>query len=164
MGIVWQDVRYAVRTLSKNPAFLVTVLVILTLGIGANTAIFSVVNAVLLRPGPYRDTGRLVVLWDHKQKEGLTQMPTSHRNFLFWREQCQAFEHLAAAQSRRFYVTGTDKPCHIRAVAASANLFTLLGTAPLLGRGFLPEEEEAGKDRVVVLSHAFWRESLGGSA
>ncbi len=164
MTTLWQDVRYAVRTLSKSPAFLVTVLVILTLGIGANTAIFSVINAVLLRPLPYRDAGRLVVLWDHKQKEGLTQMPTSHRNFLFWREQCQAFEHLTAAQSRRFYVTGTDQPRHIRAVAASASLFSLLGTAPLLGRGFLPEEERAGQDRVVVLSHAFWRESLGGAA
>jgi len=164
MTTLWQDVRYAVRTLRKSPAFLVTVLVILTLGIGANTAIFSVVNAVLLRPWPYRDAGRLVVLWDHKQKEGLTQMPTSHRNFLFWREQCRAFEHLTAAQSRRFYVTGTDKPCHIRAVAASANVFALLGVTPLLGRGFLPEEETVGKDRVVVLSHAFWRESLGGAA
>jgi putative ABC transport system permease protein len=164
MEVVWQDVRYAVRTLGKSPAFLVTVLVILTLGIGANTAIFSVVNAVLLRPLPYRDAGRLVVLWDHKQKEGLTQMPTSHRNFLFWREQCQAFEHLTAAQSRRFYVTGTDKPCHIRAVAASANVFSLLGVTPLLGRRFLPEEEMPGRDRVVVLSHAFWRESLGGAA
>ncbi len=164
MGIVWQDVRYAVRTLGKSPAFLVTVLVILTLGIGANTAIFSVVNAVLLRPLPYRNAGRLVVLWDHKQKEGLTQMPTSPRNFLFWREQCRSFEYLTAALSRRFYVTGTDKPCHIRAVAASANVFSLLGVTPLLGRGFLPEEETPGKDRVVVLSHAFWRESLGGAA
>jgi len=164
MGIVWQDVRYVVRTLGKSPAFLVTVLVILTLGLGANTAIFSVINAVLLRSWPYRDAGSLVVLWDHKQKEGLTQMPTSHRNFLFWRAQCRSFEHLTAAQSRRFYVTGTDRPCHIRAVAASADVFSLLGVEPVLGRGFLREEETPGKDRVVVVSHAFWREFLGGVA
>ena len=164
MGTLRQDVRYAVRTLSKSPSFLITVLVILTLGIGANTAIFSIVNAVLLRPLPYRDPGRIVVLWDQKLKEGLTEMPTSHRNFRFWREQNQVFEHLAAAQSRRFYVTGTDKSRHIRAVAASANVFSLLGVQPLLGRGFLPEEETPGKDRVVVLSHAFWREYSGGAA
>jgi putative ABC transport system permease protein len=164
MGVLAQDIRYAIRTLRQSPFFVATVMAILTLGIGANTAIFSVVNAVLLRPLPYRDAGRLVVLWDRKQEEGLTEMPTSHRNFLFWRQQCRAFEHLTAAQSRYFYVTGTDKPRQIRAVAASANVFSLLGVAPLLGRGFLPEEETAGRDRVIVLSHAFWRESLGGAA
>lgn len=163
MQTLWQDTRYAVRTLVKSPGFSATVLAILMLGIGANTAIFSVINAVLLRPLPYGDPGRIVVLKEQKPKEGLTGMGTSHRNFLFWREQNRVFESLAAMENRRFYLTGMSQSREIRAMAASPCLFSLLGVPPWMGKGFLPDEDGLGKDHVVVLSHPFWREYWGAA-
>ena len=164
MRTFWQDARYAFRMLARYPGFAAVVVVILAVGIGANTAVFSVVNAVLLRPLPYRDADRIVRLWECVRKEGLAQTGTSHHNFRFWREQNQVFESIAAMQNRRVYLTGIDQPRHVRAIAASSCVFSLLGVQPFLGRGFLPEEELPGNDRVVVLSHAFWRDCCGASA
>jgi putative ABC transport system permease protein len=164
MRTLWQDVRYAVRALVSSPGFVITVLIILVLGIGANTAIFSVINAVLLKPLPYKDSGRILVLRERKSKEGLAQMGTSHRNFLYWRERNRVFEYLAAVENRRFYLTGVDQPRQIRAVAASPCLFSLLGIQPRMGTGFLAEQEIPGNDHVVVLSDPFWREYWGAQA
>ncbi len=164
MGTLCQDIRYGLRMLARCPGFAAVVVVILAVGIGANTAVFSVVNAVLLRPLPYRDAGRIVALWDYMVEEGLSQMGTSHHNFRFCREQNRVFESMAAMQNRRVYLTGIDQPRHVRAVAASSCVFSLLGVQPFLGRGFLPEEELPGNDRVVVLSYAFWRDGCGASA
>ncbi len=162
MGTLWQDIRYGVRMLRKNAGFTTVAVLTLALGIGTNSAIFSMVNAVLLRPLPYKDADRIVALWEQKKQEGIEEMGTSARNFRQWREQNQVFESLAAWQNRTCYVTGLTEPCQIKATAASSNLFSLLGVAPQLGRGFLPEEEEEGRNRVTVLSHAFWRDYLGG--
>ncbi len=160
MRTVWQDVLFAIRTLRKSPGFLVTVLVILTLGIGVNTAIFSVVNAVVLRPLPYKNPDRIVLPWE--TRNGI-RFATLLRNFTFLREQNRSFERLAAYSSRRFYITGIDRPHQDAAITVSPDLFPLLGVQPLLGRTFLPQEEQPGNDRVMVLSYAFWRDHLGAT-
>jgi putative ABC transport system permease protein len=160
MMTLWQDVRYALRILARGPGFTLVVVVILALGIGANTAVFSVVNAVLLRPLPYADGRRLVMLEERPQ---LIDKSTIHQRFFQWREQNQVFEHLAAFSGRRPYVTDISRPRYIGAAAVSSDLFSLLGVSPQLGRGFLPEEEQAGHDQVVILSHTFWRDDLGGN-
>ncbi len=162
MATLWQDIRYSLRVLARSPGFAAVTILILALGIGTNGAIFSMVNAVLLRPLPYKDADRIVALWEQKKQEGIEEMGTSARNFRQWRGQNQVFESLAAWQNRTCYVTGLAEPRQIRATAASSNLFSLLGVTPQLGRGFLPEEEEEGRSHVAVLSHAFWRDCLGG--
>jgi putative ABC transport system permease protein len=160
MGTLWQDIRYGLRRLGGNPGFAVVVVLILAVGIGANTAVFSVVNAVILRPLPYPDGGRLVALCERRRTEATY---TLHGRFLLWREQNQVFEHMAAYSGRRPYVTGIERARHVLAIAVSSDLFPLLGVQPLLGRGFLPDEDQPGNERAVVLSHAFWRDDLGGT-
>jgi len=144
--------------LRKSPGFTAAVVLILAVGIGANTAVFSVINAVMLRPLPYRDSRHIATLWE-KTKEG--ERATSYENFTFWRAQNQVFEHLAAYGFHRSYVTGINKPREVLVTGVSSDLFPLLGIQPRLGRGFLPQEEQPGNDQVVVLSHTFWREELG---
>jgi putative ABC transport system permease protein len=160
MSNVWHDIRYGFRMVSKNPGFTITVIVILAVGIGANTAVFSVVNAVMLRPLPYNDSHRIVTFWEQTQWGA---RGTSHQDFIFWRNQNQVFEHMAAYGVRFAYVTGIDRPRKVTTFAVSSDLFSLLGAQPLLGRGFLPQEEQAGNDHVIVLSHAFWQTYFGES-
>jgi putative ABC transport system permease protein len=147
--------------LAKNPGFTVIVLVILAVGIGANTAIFSVVNAVMLRPLSYEDPERIVAIEerDVPEKERFRYGP----NFLFLRENNQSFESLAGYCGRLSYVTGIEKPHEVRSVDVTWNLFSFLGVRPLLGRTFVAEDEAVESTRVVVLSHTFWQEHLGGS-
>jgi len=158
MGTLWQDLRYGVRMLGKSPGFAGVVILILAIAIGANTAVFSVVNAVVLEPLAYRDADRIIVLWE--QTKWGSRKP-SHQDFLSWYRPSRVFESTAAYGTERFYVAGIDRSREVRAGTASSGLFSLLGIAPLLGRGFLPEEEQAGNDRVVVLSHRFWTDRLG---
>jgi len=158
MGTVWQDIRYGVRMLGKSPGFTVVVVLILAVAIGANTAVFSVVDAVVLKSLPYRDSARIVTLWE--QTKWGPRRP-SHQDFNSWYRQSRVFESIAAYGSQRFYVSGIDKSREVRAGTVSSDLFPLLGIEPMLGRGFLPEEEQTGSDRVVVLSQRFWRDHLG---
>jgi putative ABC transport system permease protein len=145
--------------LVKSPGFTVVVIAILAIGIGANTAVFSVVNAVVFKPLPYRNADRIVVLWE--QTKWGARSP-SHQDFLTWyRRQSRAFEGMAAYGTERFYVVGIDKPREVRAATVSADLFPLLGIEPLLGRWFLAQEEQPENDHVVVLSHRFWTDRLG---
>jgi putative ABC transport system permease protein len=160
VGTLWQDIRYGLRRLGGNPGFAAIVVLILAVGIGANTAVFSVVNAVILRPLPYADAHRLVVLVERPKK---VETSTIHERFFLWREQSRVFEHMAAYCGRRPYVTEIARPRYLWAAAVSSDLFGLLGVQPLLGRGLLPEEEQLGNDRVVVLSHAFWRDDFSGA-
>jgi len=160
MGTIWQDIRYGLRMLGRNPGFTAVVVLILAVAIGANTAVFSVINAVLLRPLPYKDSHRLVTLW--KQTKWGERNP-SHQDFIFWRGQNQVFELLAGYGRQRFYVTGIDRPHEVWTYGVSCDLFPLLGAEPFLGRRFLPEEEQPGNERVVILSHAFWRDHFGGN-
>jgi len=161
MGTLWQDVRYGCRMLGRNPGFTAVVVVILAVAIGANTAIFSVVNAVLLRPLPYQDSHRLVRIWE--RSVGAQDVFRARPHFSFLRENNQVFESLAGYCGCWFHVAGIERPHETRGCEVTANLFPLLGVAPMLGRGFLPEEERPESPRVVMVSHAFWRDYLGSS-
>lgn len=160
MQSLWQDLRYGLRMLGKSPGFAGVVILILAIAIGANTAVFSVVNAVVLKPLPYRDADRIVVLWE--QTEWGSRKP-SHQEFLSWYRSSRVFESIAAYGTERFYVARIDKSREVRAGTVSSDLFPLLGIDPTLGRGFLLEEEQPGNDRVVVLSHRFWTDRLGAA-
>ncbi len=162
MGTLWQDLRYGLRMLARGPGFALVVVAILALGIGANTAVFSVVNAVLLRPLPYQEPDRLVRLF--QQRRGGVETSIGQKNFVYWREHNEVFEQIAAFAGRRAYLSGLDRPRHMRAEEVSPCLFSLLGAKPMLGRTFLPEEEKLGNHRVMVLSHAFWQDQWGCDA
>ncbi|MGH9845753.1 MAG: ABC transporter permease [Blastocatellia bacterium] len=160
MQTLLQDLRYGARMLLKHRGFTLIAVVTLALGIGANTAIFSVVNAVLLRPLPYREPGRLVMLWTEDAKRDLHEEQTSERLFQEWRGQSQSFSEMAIFAGRAQVLTG-DSPERVKMVYASANLFLLLGVAPALGRTFSPEENDR-RERLIVLSHGFWQRRFGG--
>src|SRR5438093_13524016 len=152
MGALWQDLRYGLRMLAKNPGFTAVAVTTLALGIGANTAVFSGVNAVLLRPLPYQNPGRLAVLWTDNLKQNLHQERTSYPNFEDWRKHSRAFEDMAFSSAFTVNLTGGDEPERVIAGRASANLFPVMGVRPILGRVFSTEEEERG-ERVVLLSY-----------
>src|SRR5262249_33587071 len=150
---VMNDLKFAVRQLLKNPGFTAVTVVTLALGIGANTAIFSVVNAVLLRLLPFADAGRLVWLggWvGHDKEQGMTPA-----DFLDYREQSQSFSQLAASVSETvpMNLTGVAEPERLHGVMVTPNYLDVFGIKPALGRTFFAEEGEEGRDRVVVLSH-----------
>ena len=165
MGTFLQDVRYAVRTLLKSPGFAAVAVLALALGIGANTAIFSVVKAVLLSPLPYPEPERLVWVRESNPGADIPDEPASAPNYNDWRTQVRSFDGLAAYANTALTLTdgGGGEPERIPAVSTSANFFQVVGVAPALGRGFLPEEETAGKNRVVVLSHGLWQRRFGAS-
>src|SRR5437867_3134991 len=161
MHTLLQDFRYGLRMLVKNPGFTAAVVLVLALGIGANTAIFSVVNAVLLRPLPYKDPDRLVVIWG-KRAQGTGRLPSSPADIADWREQSQAFEHIVAFDRWRTTLTGKGDPEQINGGRASAGLFAMLGVAPAQGRVFRQGEDRRGANRVVVLSYGLRQRRLGG--
>ena len=160
---VMQDVRYGARMLAKHKAFTAIAVITLALGIGANTAIFSVVNELLLRPLPYRDADRIVTLWE-VSPEGRHQNTTSRQNFRAWKAQGSSFEHMAAFTDQRINLTGTGEPEELSVQFATTEFFKVLGVEPILGRTFLPEDNEPGKQDVAVLSYGFWQRRLGGQA
>src|SRR5947209_6856271 len=155
------DLRYNARTLRKQPGFVVLIVLILALGIGANTTIFSVVNAVLIRPLPYEAPERIVMLWETNQSKALPRSIVSPANFLDWRTQNHVFDSLAAFRFWYYTVTGHGDPERYQGARVSTSFFPLLGVRPMLGRNFLPEEEEAGRDHVVILSHGLWQRRFG---
>jgi putative ABC transport system permease protein len=157
---LWQDARYGLRMLRRNPGFTTVAVLTLALGIGANTAIFSVVNAVLLRSLPYRDSDRLVMV-RHYGTHGVSDY-VSGRNFLAWRDQAKTFEQVAAYRTDTVDLTGRGEPERLSAGLVSANLFRMLGTAPAHGRAFTLEEDTAGGAPVVILSDGLWRRRFGG--
>ena len=161
LGDLKQDIRYGVRMLWKNKAFTAIAVVALALGIGANSAIFSVVNTVLLRPLPYRDPDRLVTVWEDNSKVGYPHDTPAPANYVDWRDQNQVFEGMAATADTSLNLTGAGEPERFDGKRVSANFFSLLGVDPQLGRGFLPEEDVAGANHVVVLSHGLWQRRFG---
>jgi putative ABC transport system permease protein len=162
MQTLFQDLRYGMRMLVKNPGFSAIAVVTLALGIGANTAIFGVVNTVLLRPLPYKDAARLVTVWGLNRAQGLNTDLVSLPDFADWRSQNHVFESMAASTDTTYTLTGVGEPALIIAYSFSADYFHALGVAPLLGRTFLPEEEQPGKNHVAVLSYSFWQSRFGG--
>jgi putative ABC transport system permease protein len=154
------DLRYALRLLLKNPGFSAVVVLILALGIGANTAIFSLVNAVLLRPLPYPEPDRLVMLWERNLKDGGKHL-VSPADFFDLQKNAQSFEHLAALYPPGFNLTGVNEPERISGARVSASIFSTLGVKPFLGRTFNPEEDRPGTARTVILSHGLWQRHFG---
>jgi putative ABC transport system permease protein len=155
------DIRYGIRNLLKRPGLTAIAIITLALGIGANSAIFSVVNAIVLRPLPYRDSERLVAIWGNLHKSGLEEIEISAPEFTDFREKCKAFDQVAAYTTQGFNLTGVAEPERLRGAVVSANLFTMLGRDPQHGRNFLPEEDQFGRDQVAILSHALWQRRFG---
>lgn len=161
IGNLFSDLRFSLRLLRRNPAFSAAAIFVLALGIGANTAIFSVVNAVLLRPLPFDDPSRIMQVWHvppAKSFPGMTQFAVSPANYLDWHSQSSSFEQMAAYSFRSFTVGGTDRPEAIQAGTAASDFFPLLRVQPLLGRTFTPDEDRPGEGHVVVLGYNFWRD------
>jgi putative ABC transport system permease protein len=161
METLLRDLRYGFRGLARKPAFAAVAAIALALGIGANTAIFSVVNAVLLRPLPYRDADRLVMVWEKDAARGWLQSSVAPANFIDWREQNTVFEQIAAAFDSSYNLAGAGEPERIQGQNVSASLFPLLGVEAALGRTFLPEEDRAGGGRVAIISYGLWQRRFG---
>jgi predicted permease len=160
---MYNDLRYAFRMIFKNPGFTAVAVLTLALGIGANTAIFSVVYAVLLRPLPYREPERLAQLYEMGLRSGGSRDWVSFPNFLDWRRLNQVFEDIAAYRYWPFTVVAGEVPEAVVGLQVTANLFDVLGVPPALGRTFLPEEDQPGKRNVAILSYGFWQRSFGGN-
>ncbi|HLB38223.1 MAG TPA: ABC transporter permease [Gemmatimonadales bacterium] len=155
------DLHYALRSLRKAPAFTFVAVVTLALGVGATTAIFSVVNGVLLKPLPYADPDGLVMVWEHNFPRGRDRNVVSPANFFTWTEQAQVLEDLAALVEGSGTLTGGGEPERVGVVTASASLFPLLGVQPRIGRAYTPEEDRDGAPRVAVLGYGYWQRRFG---
>lgn len=162
MQTLWQDIRYGVRMLFKNPGFTLTAILTLALGIGANTAIFSVVNAVLLRPLPYNEPERLVAVWESNVRRSDLRGAFSYPNFFDLRSQNSSFESISMYYTNSTALTGIDTPVNLSSVTCSADLFSVLRATPQLGRTFTAEEEKAGSNLVVIISHKLWQKQFAG--
>src|SRR5215510_5001615 len=158
---LFHDLRFGVRMLFKNPGFTLIAVVTLALGIGANTAIFSVVNAVLLRALPYPEPGRLVRFWETNLGRGWLEFSASAPNFMYWRKQQSVCEQIAAYEFNSLNFTGVGEPERVSALGVTADFFSVLGVAPAHGRNFLPEEEQSGRNYVAILSDGLWRRRFG---
>src|SRR4030095_12937813 len=158
-----QDLRYGVRMLIKSPAVTAVSIIALTLGIGANTAIFSVVHAVLLRSLPYSEGDRLAIVWEHRKSgKGNPQNVINMGNFFDWKEQNTVFSDMAAFFDQNANLTGVGDPEEIPTQIATTNLFYLLGVNPIKGRTFAPDDGQTGQSRVVVISYDLWQRRFGG--
>ncbi|PYV36776.1 MAG: ABC transporter permease, partial [Acidobacteria bacterium] len=159
---MFTDLRYGLRMLAKSPGFATVTVLTLALGIGANTSIFTVVNAVLLRPLPYKDPNRLVMVWGtHPQ---FPKFSVPYPDFLDWKEQNHVFEQMGCYRSvaTDYHLTGQGEPQRLQATFITSGLFSLLGVRALIGRTFLPEEDQPGRQHTVILSHSLWQRSFGG--
>jgi predicted permease len=156
-----QDIRFAVRMLGKNPGYTAVSVLTLALGVGANTAIFSIINCVLLRPLPYRDPGRLVIVGENNLKRGHPEMSIAPGNLRDWSEQSSVFEDLAGQIQSPATLTGLETPEHVNVSWTTPNFFNVFGVPPLLGRTFNPDDKPPGGHRVAVLSYGIWQRSFG---
>jgi putative ABC transport system permease protein len=154
---MFQDLRYGARMLLRSPGFAVAAVLSLALGIGANTAIFSVVNAVLLKPLPYDHADQIMRLWTTQPERGALRLPFSAPNFVDLKEQNRVFTDMAVFRGWPFILTGAGEPLSVFGHRVSASFFTVLGVKPLLGHGFLYEEDSPGNDRVVIISYGLWQ-------
>ncbi|MGA9770725.1 MAG: ABC transporter permease [Blastocatellia bacterium] len=163
METLYQDLRYGARMLVKGRAVTAVAIIALALGIGANTAIFSVVNTVLLRPLPYKNADQLVMIWETNSEVqiGFDLLPVSIAAFADWRNQCESFEAISILDAERFAFTGSGVPERVGGASVSAGFFDLMSVTPILGRVFSPEEDKPGANTVVVISHALWQSRFG---
>jgi len=166
MGTLWTDLRYSLRTLRKSPGFTAVVILTLALGIGANTTIFSVIDAVFLKPLPFPDPDRLVMVWQHNMRDPDDHNIISLPNYLDWKQQNHVFQNMAIFDSagKSYSLSGERNPEQVSGLRVSASFFDVLGVQPMLGRTFVPEEEIAGRDREVVLSYGLWQRRYGADS
>ena len=161
---LWQDVRYGARTLRWSPGFTAVAVITLALGVGANTAIFTVVNAVMLRPLPFAEPNRLVRFWESNPGKGWPTFSVSHPTFLDWRNQSRSFERMAAHTGAGFTLTSAGSPEIARASAVTEGFLPVLGTTPSLGRNFRPDEDRpGGHTQVAIVTHGFWQRRLAAN-
>ena len=159
------DIRFGLRMLAKSPGFTLTTIAVLALGIGANAAVFSVVDAVLLRSLPLRDPERVVMLWEKNPALGGSigeRVPAAYTNFLAWSERATQFDAIGGFEDANFNLTSGPEPERIEGARASANIFTLFGVKPVIGTSFDAAATDPTKTRVVVLTDAFYRSHFGG--
>src|ERR1044072_8692862 len=156
------DIRYALRNLLRRPTLTLIAVVTLALGIGANTAIFSAINALLLKPLPFPELDRVVAVWDKLPSRGDMHNEVTVANYLDIQSQTQSFDQLALFRSRRTNLTGIDPPERIQGFLVTANFVDATGIKPIMGRNFSPEENQPGKDRVAIITHSLWQRRFGG--
>ena len=164
MDTLVQDIRYALRMICKSPGFAAVAVLTLTLGIGANTAIFSVVNAALLRPLPFKDPKQLVQIWHvppAKSFPGMTMFSVSAANYVDWHNQNRTFEKMAIYAYSGLNLTGKGQAEALTAAAVSQDFFSVLGSEPMLGRTFSPDEDESGHGNVAILGYGLWQTHFG---
>src|SRR5215467_13023857 len=166
MEILIKDIRYGFRGLIKRPGFTAVAVLTLALGIGANTAIFSVVNATLLRPLPFQDPDRIVMLWGYLPQLAHTEdrFPSSAGNYLGVARETKSFQHLAAFRQWTWQLSHPGEPEQLQGVRVSANFFEALGASPVLGQTFKPEQDQAGAAPVAIISYRLWQKEFGGGA
>ena len=162
MNTLTQDLTYAFRMLLKHPGVSAIAVITLALGIGVNSAIFSLVNAIVLRPLPYANSQQLMVVWGNLHKAGLEEIEISALEFRDFQQQCQAFDQIAAYSTEGLNLTGVDQPERLRGAAISANLFSTLAVQTQLGRNFSAEEDQPGNDDRAILSYGLWQRRFGG--
>jgi putative ABC transport system permease protein len=160
METLFKDLRFAIRSLRKRPGFTAVVVLTLALGIGANTAIFSVVYSVLINPLPFHRPDRIVLLWGDDRDENDSRSQVSHTDIVDYRAQQTLFDSISTFNSWNPLISGSGEPARIRGALVGDDFFRVMGEQPFLGRAFLPEEQQDGKDQVVVLSHELWQKQL----
>lgn len=159
---LYQDIRYGLRTMIKKPSFTVVAVITLALGIGANTAIFSLISAVLVRPLNYFQPERLVMVWEDETAAGFPRDTPAAANYADWKSQNQSFADMAAVDQRTYDLTSDGEPEKLYAMGVTNNFFSLLGASPALGRSLTPEDDRPGANKVVVISHGLWQNRFGG--
>src|SRR5215213_8643561 len=162
MGSLLQDLRYGFRLLLKRPGFTLIAVLTLAFGIGANTAIFTVVDAALLRPLPYKEPNRLVHLWETSPQKEFSEREASYADYLDWKGQTQVFEDLAGYSFRSFALTGGEMPERVLGAAVTDSFFRVLGVEPIMGRSFQPGDGIPGGPRLVMMSYGLWQSRFGG--
>ena len=162
LDVLRQDVRFAVRTLIRRPGFAVVAVLTLGVGMGATTAIFSLIDSVLLKPLPFHEPDRLVTAWEVRPRFNQPRMQVSPANYVDWKQQVQAFESLAAYVTNFLNLTGAGTPERLVSAMVTPNLFPTLGVEPLVGRGFVAPEGSPGQTAVTILSYELWQRRFGG--
>jgi len=164
METLWNDLKYGWRMLRRNPGFAVVAVLTLAIGIGANAAIFSVVDSILLRPLPFHQSGRIAIIWDTDPNRGLRSGTVSAAEFLDWRDMNHSFKEIAGLRTSFVTITGDAEPEQVWGAQVSDNFFHLLGLKPALGRDFVPEDAVPGHEQVVLLSYSIWQRRYGGDS
>src|SRR6185436_19186485 len=161
METLRQDLRYAIRRVLKSPGYTAVIVIALALGIGVNTAIFSVADAFLLKPVPFLDADRLVMVFEKRPNDGDDWTSVANANYFDWKSQSQSFEQLAAYDWSDVNITGGDHPEQVQGFLVTTNFFDALSVKPAMGRTFVPEEDQRGHEQVVILSHGLWERRFG---